>query len=191
MRLQTVANQFITKAYHRERSFVDVRATVPHKSYEVIRLYAEWEHFCHKLFVASVVRRPQYSDGGFAIPLPSYTGGYKLAEDLKARTNGRPIYWGTSSVFARWCNVIGPANKNVLIDAMTSSTSRAESLRDVRNFLAHRNDSTRTRVTGTYSFVDTHDLIGWLSAPALGGRSNLGLWVESLVDVASASTKRP
>lgn len=191
MRLQTLSNRFITKALNREIGFTLSTASTAHRSYEVIRLYAEWEDFCRALFVASVVRGPYYVDGGYAARVPHYANTSELANDLRQRSKGRPIYWGTSSVFSRWCRIINPSNQSVLVDAMTANGSKAESLRDVRNFLAHRNESTYGRVNRVNQISNANDLISWLSSPAVGGRSIFGTWVQSLSDVASASIRRP
>jgi len=193
--LSGLANRFSTRAARWEKLFEgDVSNEA--MAYGVISLYAEWEQFSRDLFYVSALQRPLTASG----VLVSRPPGIRCIEDVdeqlrqlynRSKRWNVTVAWGTPSQMIRACNHLALANGQTVNPAIQSQNSPADDVRKARNFLAHRNSSTALQVTtGPFrASLNVASMLAWLRSRQTGGRSQFGLWVSDMTDVARAAVQ--
>jgi hypothetical protein len=189
MRLEAVANRFISRAYRISDS---QPIDCPIAPFAVINLYAEWELFNFKLLVTSTLKKPTRSDGSV---VSSGVGIKTTAEFDKAlipifspsKMKRRILYWGDPGTVVRAAAGLKLSNAPSISAAIGSIGSPADSIRTTRNYLAHWNEETHRKLPGHLSGGNSAILLDRLGTNITGGIREFDSWVFSLQDIARQS----
>ena len=190
--LRRLANSFATKAVGYEAQFTAAR-DFRLQAFATISLYASWEEFSRKLLYSSAYCLPWAGGGRRIARAPGISTIRDVEGKLREMKRVKPqyrliVHLGGPSQMVQACRYLQVANQQVVAPAITSQNSPADSLRIVRNFLAHQNPDTagQLKLGPRYPDLELSTAIRWLGEVQAGGRTRFGVWVSDLSDVARA-----
>lgn len=153
----------------------------------VIRLSDAWARYCRNIVVLSSYAQP-YTLTGIRIPrvqnLRTYSEFMQAFPNYGPRWNG----WGNPIKTIQAARNIGISNFQQISMGIALTPSPLDSLRDIRNFFAHRNIKTAQAVRVIAASVNAPinirpvDILLFPSSP--GGASVFELWVHQLRNMA-------
>lgn len=192
--LPRLANNLATSFTVIESQFT-TRSALPELAFLVLSSYAAWEEFSFRLVASSAYARPFRGDGSRVAPAPGIScvaDFHSRLRSIKGWRSGVPaVHLGRPIEMVKYCKALRLSNEPQITPAVTSQHSPADSLRLIRNFLAHQNPGTATQVSldAPSAKVEQRTVLAWLSEPQSGGRSRLGVWLSDLLDVARVATQ--
>lgn len=166
-----------------------------HREYElaadmaVVRLHDSWARFCREAVILSACGRTQTLSGTVVSSATGISGRRDVIPKLLS-TYSRPRFeprWHIAHECLDAAKRLQVSNMQSL-HALGATGSPSEELRHLRNYIAHRNADTATKVqlSPGLAGLGTHKSIG-LSRFVNGGVSQLESWVIDLRAIAKAS----
>lgn len=158
----------------------------------VIRLHDAWSRFCRELIILSAYGHTQTLGG---TPL------MRCRADIGSRGDVVPVLlrlWGSRTIYepkwekaaesTRAASLLGIRNFANVSAALGATNSPAESVRNVRNFYAHRRKGACQRSLATLHFLDPHHpLVYELNSFTSGGISVYDSWLVGFEAIAVAA----
>jgi hypothetical protein len=164
----------------------------------VIRLHDAWARFCKELIVISSYARP-YSTNGMVIPrAPGIDSRQNALNRAMIRTRGgnrREPRWADANESIDAAQRLGIVNLSNVSMGLGVTPSPVDDLRRVRNFFAHRNDTTAQHVRriahsiGVPMQTPPRELLRQLQAPS--GVTLFETWVNKLRHMAYIAVQYP
>jgi len=114
----------------------------------IVRLADAWSRFCRELVLVSASEEPLMAVGGRVPRAPGIAdrrGALTVLRSVYTRFPHEPRWIDTQSCL-RAANILGIANYATVSAGLAVTPSPVDDLRDVRNFLAHRNEGTAAAV---------------------------------------------
>lgn len=185
------AHQYL--AYDRRLQSDDVVARS--RQMLIIKLYSEWERFFADLLEASSHRKPLTANSVRVQNAPGIRTKREFdaaVSRLYSRSPNRPFTpsWGIAKHVVKIANGVGLQNAPTIVNAVGSQSSPADQLRLIRNFYAHRNESTAQQVWRIPPPAPSlGSLDSWLEMIVLPTMPRILLWADELSDIATAAVQ--
>jgi hypothetical protein len=170
----------------------------------VVALWDAWNRFVRELLLACSGSTTLGISGSKYYPTTTRTEDESIhclclaAKDRRTRirsTRGEP-HWFDQGAISDMVDALGIANRSQIVSAITSSgisitsgvliTNPIGEIRDIRNFIAHKNAVT---LRGIKQHLNSqhNSLSDYLHEIRLGGVPTFGEWVDGLQAIASAA----
>jgi hypothetical protein len=166
----------------------------------VVYLSDSWHRFCRRLVLTSAVLEPVTLSGVPVLRVPGLASEKDVLVRLRTMPGpARPPYWEPrwhdavqASQAARFLSL---SNSIQIVGALGSTPSPAVDLNAVRNFVAHRNRDTATRlrpVLVKYGVTPTagtssRDVVDQIVSSTVGKTTVFQVWCAQLEQIAFAS----
>lgn len=115
----------------------------------VIRLLDAWSRFCRELIILCAGCQPVTSSGQVVSLAPGITSRNDAVASLSNSPRGKEPAWHVASECIGVLRRLNIHNRAQIIAALGAANSPADDLRNVRNYFAHRNDDTISKVEET------------------------------------------
>lgn len=153
----------------------------------VVRLIDAWSRFCRELIILCAGCQP-VTAGGSIVPLaPGIASRIEAVAHLVHSPGAKEPPWHVANECTGVLRRLGVQNRTQIIAALGASNSPAEHLRHVRNYFAHRNDDTLSKVQETKRqlLVPPHfSAMDIVMDPVPPGIRRFEMWVSLLKIIA-------
>lgn len=161
----------------------------------VIRLLDAWARFCRELVLVSASEQP-LTMGGTRLPLApgiaTRTDALHLLQTAYTRVPYEPR-WHDAQACLRAAGLLRVANYSSISAGIAVTPAPLDDLRDLRNFLAHRNERTASKVrnaAASNSAPVTSDVIAILQSPSGSPPATiLQLWIQQLQTMSQIAVR--
>lgn len=172
----------------------------------VISLWDSWNRFIRDLLLTSCSGVTIGGSGKRYTPTQAFNESEAVSNLLALAnvkgsgvkaTAGEP-HWFDYPNLQNYCSALGLSNSNTILPAVQTSTvyglvggqvsNPLSSLRVIRNYMAHKNTGTRSRLNDLLLGRQANSVDQYLLAQSAGGIALFSEWVEGLTAIADAAT---
>lgn len=156
----------------------------------VVRLYDAWARFCRELVIVSACGNATTRSGDLLSPAPKIRGRASVIPTLIATYPKRRYEpkWAIASECIDAAQRLKVVNLATISAALGCVSSPAKEIQTIRNFFAHRGDTTARLASDSGRFgAPGRPRVWGLNSYTPGGRTVMESWVEELSVVAVAA----
>jgi len=156
----------------------------------IVRLHDAWARYCRDIIVRSACGALTLNHVRLAAA-PGITGISSVIPVLLSKYRRPRIYepkWATATECIDAAQRLSLSNVGLISATLGAAGNPANELRQIRNYYAHRNESTALNATSSGRFIYTkHPNVWDLGRPTNAGANTLDFWIDELDIIAEAS----